>query len=197
VRVIGNTLAPNWAGQGCREGQSLCTTRGPQRRRQREEFTVRVSRCIVPEPKQPLPNNSAGRVNAGDSKRKRNANPGSGKQPKTSQSNSVFAPLLLARLFPPRALAGSRIITVARLSPMDTETPQSTPEEVGQAGKRQGRRERKKLKHEAQRNKPAPPPENSRFLARPWIKLPEINDAHIQHKVRVMTWNVCPAVPCT
>lgn len=74
----------------------------------------------------------------------------------------------------------------------DTGTPELTPEELAQAERRNQRRERKKLKQDALRSKPAPPPQpdNSRFLVRPWIKLPEVNGAPIQHRVRVMTWNL-------
>jgi hypothetical protein len=82
---------------------------------------------------------------------------------------------------------------------MDTGTPKSTPEEVAQSEtrkdrkERKERKERKKLGHEAKRNNPPPPQsDNSSFLARPWIKLPEVSETLIQYRVRVMTWNVCP-----
>lgn len=83
---------------------------------------------------------------------------------------------------------------------MDTEVPKSTPEEVPQSEKRKERKERKerkKLEHEAKRKNPPPQPDNSSFLARPWIKLLELDETIIQHRVRVMTWNVCPIVPQT
>lgn len=74
---------------------------------------------------------------------------------------------------------------------MDTDTPELTPEGLAQSEKRKERRERKKLKYEAKRNKPPPPPPaNTRFLARPWIKLPEVDETQIQCRVRVMTWNL-------
>ncbi|KAF9650046.1 Endonuclease/exonuclease/phosphatase [Thelephora ganbajun] len=68
---------------------------------------------------------------------------------------------------------------------MDNEAHGPTPEELAQSEKQKERRE-------ALRNKPPPPPQsdNSRFLARPWINLPEVNETLIQHRVRVMTWNV-------
>jgi hypothetical protein len=75
---------------------------------------------------------------------------------------------------------------------MDNETQELTPEEPARSEKRKGQSGRKKLKQQALRDKPPPlQPENSRFLARPWINLPPVNDAPAQHRVRVMTWNVC------
>jgi hypothetical protein len=115
------------------------------------------------------------------------------KQPKTSETDSISAFSSLPRLFTFCAPARSRICTVIPSLAMDTATPELTPEAVSQSEKR---RERKKLKHEAKRSdQPAPPqPDNSRFLARSWIKLPEVNDNLIQRRARVMTWNVCPTV---
>lgn len=79
---------------------------------------------------------------------------------------------------------------------MNVGISEPTPEEVAQSEKRKERKQRKgrkKLEQEAQQNNPPPPrPDNSNFLARPWIKLPEVNEALIQSRVRVMTWNVCP-----
>ena len=75
---------------------------------------------------------------------------------------------------------------------MDNRTQELSKEDLAQSEKRKERKERKKLKKEATRNKPPLPPhlDNSRFLARPWIALPEVNETLVQHKARVMTWNV-------
>lgn len=110
-----------------------------------------------------------------------------GKQPKTSLSNSISVLFSPARLFIPRVSTASRVCTTDLFLAMATKTPESTPEAVAQSKKR---RERKKLGHEVQRNDPPPRPNNSSFLARPWIELPEANETLIQHRVRVMTWNV-------
>lgn len=77
---------------------------------------------------------------------------------------------------------------------MDNETQESIPEKLAQSERRRGQGRRKKLKQQALQDKPPPPPQpdNSRFLARPWINLPAVNEALVQHRVRVMTWNVCP-----
>lgn len=79
---------------------------------------------------------------------------------------------------------------------MENETQELAPEQLAQSGTRKEWRERKKLKQQALRDKPPPPPQpdNSRFLARPWISLPAVNEALVQHRVRVMTWNVCAVV---
>lgn len=73
---------------------------------------------------------------------------------------------------------------------MDNETQELT-KELAQSEKRKQWRERKKLKQQTLRDKPPPPPDNSRFLARPWINLPAVDKVPAQHRVRVMTWNVC------
>jgi len=76
---------------------------------------------------------------------------------------------------------------------MDNEAQELTPEELAQSEKRKERKEQKKFKQKALRNKrppPPPQPDNSRFLARPWINLPEVNETRTQHRVRVLTWNV-------
>lgn len=123
------------------------------------------------------------------------------KQPRTSLTNSVSTLFSLTHSFALPAFARSRIFT-ARLSlAMNTGTSEFTPEELAQSEKLVQRiRGRKKPKHEAKLNKPTPPPqpENSRFLARPWITFPEVSETLVRHRVRVMTWNVCPNVsPCS
>jgi len=77
---------------------------------------------------------------------------------------------------------------------MDNETQESIPEKLAQTERRKGQGRRKKLKQQALQDKPPPPPQpdNSHFLARPWINLPTVNEALVQHRVRVMTWNVRP-----
>lgn len=82
---------------------------------------------------------------------------------------------------------------------MDIGISEPIPEEVAQLEKRKERKERKDRKklerREAQRNDPPPPqPSNSSFLARSWVKLPEVNETQIEYRVRVMTWNVCTIV---
>ncbi|KAF9787345.1 Endonuclease/exonuclease/phosphatase [Thelephora terrestris] len=74
---------------------------------------------------------------------------------------------------------------------MDSGAHETTPEELTQPEKRKTRGERKKPKHEAQLKEPtSPQPDNSYFLTRPWINLPEVNEAPIKHRARVMTWNL-------
>ena len=85
---------------------------------------------------------------------------------------------------------------------MDNETQELTPDELAQSEKRKEQNERKQLKKQALRDKPPKSGSNrflnrnrnSRFLARPWITLPEVDETLTQHRVRVMTWNVRTAV---
>ena len=78
---------------------------------------------------------------------------------------------------------------------MEDETREPSPEQLAVSDKRKERKERKKLKQQA-KVKPQSVPEqqlgNSAFLVRPWINLPEVDEALIKSRVRVMTWNVCP-----
>ena len=184
--MIGSALEPNWGGRGWHEGESFCAGRGAQRRRKREEFAARLSRCIVPNPGGPLPNSPVSRVGVSDGQRKKNAIRDR-KQPKTILSLPRSP---LARLFAPRL---ARTLT-ARLSlAMDDKARELTPEEFALSEKRRERKERKEQREQAPKNhKPAPQqqPGNSRFLARPWIKLPEANEVSTEDRVRVMTWNV-------
>ena len=118
------------------------------------------------------------------------------KQPKTRSAVSIL--FSLTRSFAPHASTGPRLCT-ARLSfTMDDKTRESTPERLAVSEKRKDRRDRKKVKQQAQANpQPAPQqqPNNGRFLARPWINLPEIDEALVKDRVWVMSWNVCPIVP--
>jgi hypothetical protein len=110
-----------------------------------------------------------------------------------SQTDSIL--FSLTRSFTLRAPARSRICTASLSFPMDSGAHETTPEDPAQSEKRKTRRERKKPKHEAQLNEPtSPQPDNSYFLTRPWINLPEVNEAPIKHRARVMTWNVCPII---
>jgi len=76
---------------------------------------------------------------------------------------------------------------------MENDTREPTPEQLEQ---REEWKEREQLEKAQQTSKPAPQRQldNSRFLARPWINLPEVNEAPAKDRVRVMTWNVCPTV---
>ena len=113
-----------------------------------------------------------------------------GKQPKTR--SALFS---LVRSFAPRSSARSRICTARVLLTMDDKPPEPTPEQLALSEKQRERNERKKLKQRSKvKPKPAPqqPLENSRFLARPWISLPEVEGVLAKGRVRVMTWNVRP-----
>ena len=80
---------------------------------------------------------------------------------------------------------------------MENETHELTPEQPAVSEKRKERRDRRERKKQPKANpQPAPPQQQDkgRFLARPWINLPEADEVLTKDRVRVMTWNVCPIV---
>lgn len=77
---------------------------------------------------------------------------------------------------------------------MDDKTQELAPERFAVSEKRKERREQKKLKKQAQENSQPAMQQPARFLVRPWINLPEVDEALTKDRVRVMTWNVCPIV---